>query len=408
MWNSKRAIVHLDMYAYFASVEQQCNPTIKSKPVIVTGKGKRTVIATASYEAREYGIKTGMTIFQAKRLCPHVIRIVGDTAKYIHTTLNIREALLSFTDRVELYSIDEFFLDITKSQSIFGHPEVMVRKIKDKIQKTTGLTCSCGLAPNKLLAKLGSDMSKPDGLKIISPEEVADILDDLPVEELHGIGRKTKKYLNCLGITSTRELRDAPIGLLTAHFGFQGYILKSMAKGIDNSPVPCYWEQDRIKSIGHSYTLPFDTSDPELIKSYILILCQKVNTRLQQERKAARTVVLTIRYSDFKTSSHQKTVGYLIDTTHRIYRVCLKILNEAIRLAKPVRLLGVSVTGLVEEPKQLCLFERFEREKKLDRAVNEINSKFGDFTIKPASLLFIEIVMQRHAFQPMYSVNERV
>jgi DNA polymerase-4 len=389
MWNNTRVIAHLDMDAYFASVEQRSNPLIRGRPVIVTGKGKRTVIATASYEAREYGIETGMTVAQAKRLCPHVIRVVGNPGKYLYTTLRIREALLHLTDRVELYSIDEFFLDITHSQSIFGSPERIAEKIKDKVRKATGLTCSCGLASNKLLAKLASEMSKPDGLTIIHPEKAADTLNDLPVEKLHGIGEKTKKYLNRLGITKANELGSVPLSLLTSHFGFWGHILRAMGKGIDNSPVPYYWEQDEIKSIGHSYTLPFDTSEPELIKSYILMLCQKVATRLLEQGKAARTVVLTIRYNDFRMFSHQKTVSYFVDTVYGIYHVCLKILQN-IELAKPVRLLGVSVTSLAEESKQLYLFEKFEKEKKLNKAIGEINNRFGDFTIKPASLLLVE------------------
>ena len=390
MWDNSKAIVHLDMDAYFASVEQQSNPLIRGKPVIVIGRGKRTVVATASYEAREYGLKAGMTLFQAKRLCPHVIGIAGSPVKYLYTTLNIREILLHFTDRVELYSIDEFFLDVTNSQSIFGSPEVIVKKIKDEVQKTTGLPCSCGLAPNKLLAKLGSKMNKPNGLSVVHPEGVADVLKGLPIGKLHGIGDKTRKYLNCLGITSADELGNAPISFLTSRFGFWGHLLKSMGNGIDNSPVPYYWEQGAIKSIGHSYTLPFDTSNLDIIKSYILMLCQKVNSRLHKEEKAARTVVLTIRYSNFHIFSRRKTVNYFVDTIHGIYRVCLKILEEMGRLAKPVRLVGVSVTGLVRDPKQLYLFEEFEREKKLSKAIEEINNRFGDFTIKPASFLLVE------------------
>ena len=163
-----------------------------------------------------------------------------------------------------------------------------------------------------------------------------------------------------------------------------------MGKGVDNSPVPYYWEKDEVKSVGHSYTLPFDTLDFDLIKSYILMLCQKVNTRLRKEGKVAQTVVLTIRYDDFRMFSCRKTVSYFIDTSHGIYRVCLRILQNIGELEKPVRLLGVGVTNLTRESEQLYLFEQFEKEKGLDKAVWDINEKFGDFTIKPASLLLIE------------------
>jgi len=390
MRNDKRAVVHLDMDAYFASVEQRSNPLIRGKPVIFTGKGNRTVVTTASYEGRKYGIKTGMTLAQARRLCPHVIRIAGNPEKYIYTTLKIREALIHFTDQVELYSIDEFFLDITHSQSIFGPSEEIVRKIKDAVRNATELPCSCGLAPNKLLAKLASEMNKPDGLTVIRAEEVADLLRDLLIEKLHGIGRKMRAHLNHLGISKAGELGDAPLNLLTSHFGICGHTLKSMGRGIDNSPVPCYWQRNEAKSMGHSYTLPADTSDPDLIKSYIRMLCQKVAERLRWEQKTSRTVVLTIKYSDFEVFSRRKTVDYIIETSPGIYHVCLRILQGIGDLPKSVRMLGVSVTSLTEELRQLYLLKSLEMERNLHEVMGEINSRFGDFTIKPASLLLVE------------------
>ena len=390
MWNSKRAIIHLDMDAYFASVEQQINPLLKGKPVIVAGRGRRTVITTASYEARKYGIKSGMTVFQARRLCPKVAIVIADLAKYIYTTLEIRDILVSFTDRVELYSIDEFFLDVTNSQPIFGSPETIARKIKDKVQEETRLTCSCGLSVNKLIAKLGSKMNKPDGLTVIYPEQVAEILKDLPLDKLHGIGEKTRNYLNYLGVTKAGELGQTPISLLTSHFGLGGYILQAMGSGIDNAPVPYYWQQDEIKSISHTYTLPFDTSNVCIIRAYILMLCQRVVARLHERSKSAKTVALIIRHSDFETFSRRKTVGYFVDTIHGVYQICMKILADIGELRKPVRLLGVAVSGLADESGQLCLLETLERERELSRAVEKINNQYGEFTIKPASVMFAE------------------
>lgn len=390
MWNSKRAIVHLDMDAYFASVEQQTNPCLKGKPVIVAGRGRRTVITTASYEARKYGIGSGMTVFRARQLCPKIAIVVANLEKYIYTTLKIRDILLNFTDRVELYSIDEFFLDVTNSQSIFGPPEIITKKIKDKVQEETSLTCSCGLSVNKLMAKLGSKMNKPNGLTIIYPEKVVDILRDLPLDKLHGIGEKTRNYLNYLGITKASELGEASLSVLTAHFGIGGHILRAMGNGIDNAPVPYYWQQDEIKSISHTYTLPFDTSNIGIVKAYILMLCQRVTARLREKGKSARTVALIIRYNDFETFSRRKTVGYFVDTIHGIYSVCLKILDDIGEIGKPVRLLGVAVTGLTEASRQLCLLEILERERELGKAVGIINSRFGEFTIKPASIMFAE------------------
>ena len=233
-------------------------------------------------------------------------------------------------------------------------------------------------------------MNKPNGLTVIYPEQVKDILRDLPVEKLHGIGRKTKKHLNYLGITKAYELGDASLSLLSAHFGIGGHFLKLMGVGIDNSVVPYYWKEEDEKSIGHSYTLPFNTLDLKLIRAYILMLCQKVAARLQNKGKSGRTVVLVIRYSDFETFSRQKTVNYFVDTIYGIYRICLKILRSIGEFPKPVRLLGVSVTNLTGRAKQLYLLEDFEKERELSQAISRINRKFGDFTIKPASLLLTD------------------
>lgn len=387
---ASRCIMHLDMDAYFASVEQVSNPIIKGKPVIVTGRGSRTVITTASYEARAYGIKTGMTVIEAMALCPNVIRIEGNLEKYIYTTCKIRDILLSFTDLVEVYSIDEFFLDVTDLIPAYKSPENLARDIKSAIYNVTGLSCSCGLAPNKLLAKLAGDMNKPNGLTIIRPEEIPNILKGLPVDKLHGIGRKTSIYLNYLGIHTADELANSPIDLLISHFGFFGHILKFMGRGIDTSAIHYLRGPEIIKSIGHSFTLPNDTSDIEIIKSYILMLCQKVARRLRKEGKLAQTVALTVRYSDFTTFTQRKTAKYFINTINSIYNICLEILKDMGRLLDAVRLLGVSVSGLVDDQKQLFLFEGWDKEERLNSVIDEINNRFGEWTIKPASLLLLK------------------
>lgn len=401
MWNDTRPIIHLDMDAYFASIEQKCNPSLKGKPIIVTGDGRRTVVATASYEARSYGVKTGMTLSEAKKLCPQLIRVVAEPEKYLYTTVKIHDILLNFTDQIETYSIDEFFLDVTDSQLIFGSPEQIAEKIKSKVEKDIGLSCSLGLAPNKLLAKLASSMHKPSGLTIIYPKDVKNLLEDLPVEELHGIGEKIKEHLNQLGIKTAGQLAEAPMHLLLSHFGFCGHLLKFMGQGRDFSSVPRYWEQDLIKSIGHSYTLPFDTLDEELIRSYLLMLCERVATRLRRGGKMGRTVVLTIRYKDFHTFTHQKTVPYPLYQGKRIYEICLKILRSTGKLKKSIRLIGVSVTQLMNHPEQLYLFDEFKKEERLVQAIDEIAERYGEFIIKPASLLIVEKVESLPAAAPL-------
>ncbi|MBD3182804.1 DNA polymerase IV [Candidatus Poribacteria bacterium] len=389
MWHSSRAILHLDMDAYFASVEQVSNPFIRGKPVIITGVGERTIVVTASYNARKYGIKTGMTVYQAKRLCPGVIRVPDNLEKYVYTTLKIREILIGFTDRVKMYSIDKFFMDLTRKIKKYNTPEDMLKEIKLRIKRETKLKCSCGLAPNKLLAKLGSNMEKPDGLVIIYPEKVMDILKKLPVDKLHGIGKSTGIRLRQMGIAKASDLGNAPPDLLKSHFGFSGHILRLMGNGIDNSKVPCYWEHRKEKSIGHYHTLPFDTLDMDLIKACILMLCLRVTTRMRDKKRSAKTVALTVRYSDFTTFSRRKTVGYFMETMQGIYNICLKILESIGELTKPVRLLGVTLSGLAEGGRQLYLLDDLEKESRLNKAISEINDKFGDFTIKPASILIM-------------------
>jgi DNA polymerase IV len=232
-------------------------------------------------------------------------------------------------------------------------------------------------------------MQKPDGLTIVNEEIFAKISNEMPVDRLHGLGRKTAKCLNNLGINTIKELGDAPISFLTTHFGFWGHILKSMGQGINNSPVQYYWEHGEPKSMGHSHTLPIDVSNMEVIKAFILMLCQKVATRLRNEKKATYTVALTIRYRDFSTFCYRKTAGYLVDTPHGLYGVCLKILSEIGALKKSVRLLGVTATNLINQPDQPYLIEEFEKIERLNRTIVEINNKYGEFTIKPTSLLIL-------------------
>jgi DNA polymerase-4 len=330
-----------------------------------------------------------MTVPEAKKLCPHLVRVDVNPDKYMSTTLKIRRILIRFTDQVEMCSIDEFFLDITGSQSLLGTPEEITRRIKDTVRGDTGLTCSCGIAPNKLLAKLGSKLQKPDGLAIVNIDNFNGILRELPVDKLHGLGKKTAESLRRIGISTIGELGDASSSLLTMHFGFWGHILKCMGQGIDNSPVSYYWKYDDQKSMGHSHTLSADTSNPAIIKAYTLMLCQRVAMRLRNDGKAAYTVALTIRYKDFKTVCYRKTAGYLLDTPHGIYHICLKILREFIRIRKPIRLIGVSVTNLVNMSDQLYLIDEFNRSESLNRAVVMLNNKYGEFTIKPASLLML-------------------
>ncbi len=383
----EKVILHVDMDAYFASVEERCNPFLKGKPVIVSGDpDTRTTVATANYRAREYGIKSGMPLRKALRLCPDAEIVVGDSAKYLSTTSRLLEIFREFTPWVECYSIDEAFLDVTGTAELNGGEVETAKKIKERIKSELGLTCSVGIAPNKLLAKLASDRMKPDGLTRIKAEEVPELFKDMPVEKLWGIGDKLALKLNSLGIRTCRELGDYPEEKLTDIFGIQGHILHCMGRGEYSSHVSLFSEEPECKSMGHSYTLFRDTSNPLLVKATLYRLCEQVGRRLRKDEYRGRTITLIVRLSDFETFARQKSIQNHTDDGGTIYNVALSIM-ETFRVKKPVRLVGVSVSSLVKGEKQLPLFERDRKRERLLSATDRINDKFGEFTVSSGLVL---------------------
>lgn len=379
---SRRIIMHIDMDAFFASVEQRCNPHYRGKPIAVIGSGKRTVVTTASYEARRFSIKTGMTVPEARKLCPEMIFVVGNNEKYTDTCVRIVSILKQYSPKLEVYSIDESFLDLSDCNR---DPIKIAKEIKEKIKEEVGLTCSIGIGPNKLIAKLASDMKKPDGLVRIRDKEVQKLFETLPVEELCGIGDKTKAKLLTLGIKTCKDLGSASTSLLRKKFGIIGEALKLMGQGIDNSPIIPSEEAPEAKSIGHSMTMEKDETDTIRLKKYLLQLSEMVGRRLRRESMCGKTIHLTIRYSDFETFSKQRTVEEYIKDTSSIYDAALKIF-DSIKLNKAVRLLGVSISNLRKDL-QIPLFNEEKKENELTKAVDKINDAYGDFSVTRASLL---------------------
>jgi DNA polymerase-4 len=371
----ERIILHVDMDAFFASVEQKERPWLEGKPVIVGGdpQKRRGVVSAASYPAREYGVRAGMPLILARKLCPHATFIIlTDMEKYSYISSQLVKIFYHFTPAVEPFSIDEAFLDITgcqrhesygSCQRLFGmpcQPEVWVKrlaqKLKNEIKSELRLSCSVGIAPNKLLAKLASSLNKPDGLTIISKDNMKNILYPLNVGKLWGIGEKTSKVLSKFGIRTVGDLASFPVEVLKNKFGKVGEHLHLIANGEDDSSVLI--EPLLEKSMGHEHTLPKDTNDKDEIFSVLLSLSSMVARRLRHKRFQGRTISLKLRYSDFVTLTRFETIPKPTDSEHEIYQVAKKLaLNQhGSGLAsgpnlgiRKVRLLGVSVSNLIKD-----------------------------------------------------------
>jgi len=382
---SGRIILHIDMDAFFISVEQRDDPSLKGKPAAVCGSLSRSVVTSATYEARPYGIRAGMPIQEAKRRCPPLILVEGDHSKYTKTASRIFSILKDYTPLVEVASIDEAYLDITQSRLLFQSAFHIGQSIKDRIKEREQLTCSIGIAPNKLLAKLGSRMRKPDGLTVIGKEEVEGILKDLPVERLHGIGPKLENELKSIGIFTCGQLGNFPIPYLSNRFGAIGERLHEMGLGLDESPVVPFDEEEDAKSISHSVTLEEDSSDLNLLRKVLLQLSERVSRRMRRDGFYGKRVTLTVRYSDFYTFSKQKTLSRFINSGNEIFREAAEIF-ESISHPKPIRLLGVGVSLLKKKWCQMDLFEKREKKDKLLAAMDRVNERFGDWTLTWASL----------------------
>ena len=287
-----KIILCVDMDAFFASVEQQTNPDLKGKPIAVTGAGARTIITTASYEARAYGVKTGMTLHDAKKLCPHIIFVVGDNKKYAYICGRLEEICLRFSPDIEIYSIDEVFLDITGSYHLYGNPEELARTIKKTVKNELSINCTIGIGPNILIAKLASDLAKPDGLRWIGEDNLASVLETLPVKKLWGIGSHTEEKLRDMGVRTCGELARTPLSLLTNKFGVLGERLQEMGKGTLHRPLELVTPEP--KSIGHSTTFPKDLWKREEIDPQLLLLSEKVGRRARRYGYKGRKVTLTV------------------------------------------------------------------------------------------------------------------
>jgi len=376
-----KIFLHLDMDAFFSSIEQLSNPNLAGKPVIVCGNpDSRSVVSTASYEARKYGLKSGMPIGQARKLCPNGVYVTGDPRKYVYTSVKILGLLREFTSQVEPFSVDEAFLEF---EGMEAEEAVRVaRSIKRKIRDTMGLTCSIGIGRNKITAKMASDIDKPDGLTVIEPEEFLGYFGDRDVGVLWGVGEKTTYKLHNIGITTVRELSRVPEDTLRTLFGEYGSYLKMTANGIDQSPLIPYFQGVEPKSIGHEHTLCTDTSDRTRLLSCLIRLSEQVGRRMRKDGYVGDTVTVKIRFGDFRTITRQRKVDQYFDNDKQLYQIA-KTLFLANYEERDIRLLGVSVSGLAGRSMVMMdpIFPEDIRGEDCVRVVDSIRDRFGEDSI---------------------------
>ncbi|MFH1578479.1 MAG: DNA polymerase IV [Candidatus Omnitrophota bacterium] len=385
----QRYIVHADMDAFFAAIEQRDNRLLLGKPVVIGADPKRGrgrgVVSTCSYEARSFGIHSAMPISIAYRQCPQAVFLPVDMEKYSAVSERIYEIFYDFTPDIESVSIDEAFLDISDSYRIFGSPLETCRLIKSKIKKETALTVSIGLAPIKMAAKIASDFNKPDGLVEITKDNLLDFLSPLDVDKIWGLGKKTKTVLNAMGIKTIGDLAKQDAKELTAIFGRNGFYFWKLANGIDERAIET---SNEAKSISKEITFDEDTSDRQKIESALLSLCEKVSDRLRLEGLKAKTISLKIRLEGFHTYTRSVTIYKATNFVNVIYREVKMLYANFKGSGKRIRLLGVKVLNLIPASFPDSLFkDDTEREsEKLHKAVDKIRGKFGGKAIYRAGI----------------------
>ena len=377
-------ILHIDMDAFFASVEQLDNPQLRGKCLIVGGDSRRGVVAAASYEARKYGIHSAMPIYQARQRCPHLVIAAPRRQRYVEISQAVMAILSNYTPLVEPVSIDEAYMDVSGCRRLHGTPLEIAYKIKNEINAELHLTCSVGIAPKKFLAKIASEVNKPDGLTQIEPGAVDAFIDSLAIEKVPGVGPRAVARLRVMGIDTLADVNRMSVEALEKQFGRFGRRLVSLARGEDDSPVTPHVA---VKSVSSEETLDRNTSDRHLLLRQLLQQSQQVAFQLRKKRLRARTVVLKLKFADFQLITRSRTLAVPTDASATIFKAVASLL-VVVPLSNPVRLVGVGATGLVsgETPVQLSLFDSSSQARqnweKVDRAIDGIHAKYGFDAVK--------------------------
>jgi len=374
-------IIHLDMDAFFASVEMRESPELVGLPVVVGGPSKnRGVVAAANYEARKYGVYSAMPMSQASKLCPDLRILPVNMPLYVSVSKQIHEIFYRYTPEIEPLSLDEAFLDVSSSVKLFGSATKIARRIKDEIKQELGLIVSAGIAPNKFVAKIASDIDKPDGFVVVEENKMQDFLDPLPIKRIWGVGKKTEIQLNNYGISTIKDIRKQSSRWLMDRFGKQGDHIYRLANGQDKRDVI---SDAKAKSISSENTFSEDISNRETLLAYLSHLTEQVTARLREKNRKGKTVSVKIRFHDFTTIVRSKTLTQSSHQTDQIWQVAKRLFNEALPAGHvAIRLLGVGVSGFTNETvSQGDLFAEDAKYNELDEVSDEINQRFGKLKI---------------------------
>ncbi|MFJ6196348.1 DNA polymerase IV [Micromonospora sp. NPDC092111] len=385
--DSASPILHVDMDAFFASVEVRRRPELRGRPVVVGGIGPRGVVSSASYQARRYGVRSAMPTARARALCPHAVYLPPDFAAYQTASGAVMRIFRDVTPLVEPLSLDEAFLDVRGARRLFGPPAAIARRIRARVAAEQALTCSVGVAPSKFVAKLGSTRAKPDGLLVVPADRVLEFLHPLPVDALWGVGERSAETLRRLGLATIGDLAEAPVGMLRKALGVASAThLHELARGRDPRAVS---PEQVEKSIGAEMTFDVDVVDPREIRRALLALSEKVGARLRRAGQVGRTISLKVRLSDFRTVNRSRTLGVPTDVAREMFDTAWALWT-ALDPGEPVRLVGVRVEGLAgaaDTPRQLTLGAPERGWREAEAAADAAAARFGRSVIGPASLL---------------------
>ncbi len=388
-----RHILHVDCNCFYASVEQQRNPSLRNKPIAVCGsqEDRHGIVLTASYPAKWKGVKTGMAIWQAKQCCPELVVVPPDMKEYIRISKYAREIYETYTDQVESFGLDEAWLDVTGSVSLYGSAMNIAKDISRRVKDELGITVSIGVADNKITAKLGSDYKKPDAITRIEKDNYKEIVYPLPVEDLMYVGRATSKKLRSVGIQTIGDLAEASEESLKFRLGKMGLILSSFARGIDNTPVQKTNHIRNIKSVGNSSTTPRNLVDVQDVHLMFILLAESVCSRLRELASKCTVVEISVRDTELHTIIRQQKIAVPTCSSLEMARVALELFQANYHWTYPIRSIGIRGSGLVEASPfdQLSLFQdetRRQRWELLDSAMDKVRNRYGYESIQRAAL----------------------